>query len=131
MGTLTYKNLRQFTGDVIRYRHAFNHQVVYTPGIKYVAEEGGAYWLIDAIATHLNSPDFKKAGARDYRVRSMHFWNLTVRPDNIAILQARADSPDPPFIEQAIPFSDFPMSEIDIWAAFDGQHWTLYLPSEH
>ena len=42
--------LRQFTGTEKWYRHPFVRTVLYTDGVKYVAEQGGAYWLIDDIA---------------------------------------------------------------------------------
>jgi hypothetical protein len=42
--------LRQFTGSEHWYRHGLNRAVLYTDGAKYVADQGGAYWLIDEIA---------------------------------------------------------------------------------
>jgi hypothetical protein len=36
-----------------------------------------------------------------------------------------------PFYTRLIPFTDFPLDYADIWAGFDGERWTLYLPSEH
>jgi hypothetical protein len=38
-------NLAQFTGDLERYRHYFNRKLIYTPGVQYLAESAGAYWL--------------------------------------------------------------------------------------
>ena len=131
MGTLTKDELNQFTGDLVRYRHPINRSVIYTPGVRHVAESGEAYWLIDAIASHIGSPAFSNAAARDYRIGSMHFWTLERNENNAASLFAKADGPEDAFIVQDIPFTDFPMKSIDIWAAFDGEHWTLYLPSEH
>ncbi len=61
----------------------------------------------------------------------MHFWTLERGNGTETVLYAKADSSDLPFIEQAIDFTDFPLRKIDIWAAYDGTHWTLYLPSEH
>lgn len=123
--------LRQFTGDLERYRHPLNRSVIYTPGLHYVAEQGGAYWLIDALALTYGTPAMKRAIAADERLASLQFWRLDVRQDRSAVLIMRADSGVPPAITQKIPFTDFPLEQIDIWAGFDGQHWTLYLPSEH
>lgn len=128
---LTEQDLRQFTGDLERYRHSLNRQVIYTPGVQHVAEKGQAYWLIDAIASWIGSEPFNEAAADDPRIGEVHFWTLERGIGTEAILYAKADSPDPPFIEQAIEFTDFPLQQIDIWAACDGTHWTLYLPSEH
>ncbi|QDV42519.1 hypothetical protein Enr13x_23670 [Stieleria neptunia] len=131
MQKLTQHELNQFIGDLVRYRHPLNRKVIYTPGVKYVAEKGEAYWLIDAIASWIGSEVFTEAASKDCRIEYMHFWTLTVGDDGTATLYAKADSPDEAFIVQTIPFTDFPMSSIDIWAGFDGEHWTLYLPSEH
>ena len=43
-------DLDQFTGSENWYRHGLNRNVTFTDGAKYVADEGGAYWLLDAIA---------------------------------------------------------------------------------
>ncbi len=128
---LTQADLQQFTGDLDRYRHTLNPRVIYTPGVKYVTEQGGAYWLIDAIASYFGDRKMTGAMARDSRLRSLQFWRLEVAGDQSAVLTMRADSGVQPAITQQIPFTDFPLDAIDIWAGFDGTHWTLYLPSEH
>ena len=124
-------NLPQFTGDLDRYRHAFNRSLIYTPGVQYLAEQAGAYWLIDAIASHVGSKAFLQAVTNDPRIQDLHFWKLKVGEDGSAHLTACVDSGEQPFITQQIPFSDFPLEEIDLWVGYDGQHYTLYLPSEH
>ena len=123
--------MEHFCGDLVRYRHPLNQKVIYTPGVRHVAEKANAYWLIDAIASWIGTPDFLEAAQEDSRIASMHFWTLEVNADSAATLVARADSPCDSFIEQQIEWTDFPLSKIDIWAGFDGSHWTLYLPSEH
>lgn len=128
---LTAEDLARFTGDLDRYAHTLNRRVIYTPGVRHMAEAGGAYWLIDAIASYIGSSELRAAAAEDERLAELHFWRLTVTEDDGATLTCRADADVPPAIVQAIPFTDFPLPVIDIWAAFDGRHWTLYLPSEH
>ena len=44
---LTTNELRQFSGTEHWYRHLSGY--LYTDGVQYVAQEGGAYWLIDKI----------------------------------------------------------------------------------
>jgi len=123
--------LRNFTGDFIRYRHPFN-QVVYTPGVRHLAERAEAFWLIDAIASWIGSTTFNEAVRNSERIGEMHFWQLdTDQEDKSAMLFAVEDSGMEPFISQSIPFTDFPLDKVSIWAGFDGQIWTLYLPSEH
>lgn len=128
---LTHADLRQFTGDLERYRHTLNRRVIYTPGVRYLAEKAGAYWLIDEIALALASRPLQRLMARDERAREMLFWTLVVGPDESAILIASVDSGEPPVVRKRIGWTDFPLERIDIWSGFDGQHWTLYLPSEH
>lgn len=128
---LTAADLQQFTGDLQRFRHGLNRRVIYTPGVQYLAEAAGAYWLIDVIASYLTPALIAEEARKDDRIAWMQFWKLTVLQDGRAIVEARADSPCEPFIRQTIAWTDFPMESVDIWAAWDTQHWTLYLPSEH
>ena len=124
--------LRHFCGDLEHYRHPINRRVIYTPGVRNLAEEAGAYWLIDAMASWIGSYSFLKALHQDERLRSLHFWKLTVdRETKSALLEAVPDQGEAAFITQRIPFTDFPLDEIDVWAGYDGTNWTLYLPSEH
>lgn len=131
MTTLTTKDLQQFTGEDVRFRHPLTSKVIYTPGVKHVATAAEAYWLIDAIAFWMTSQDYLHATAYDQRLCYMVFWTLEVNDDQSAKLTGRADSDTKPAFTQSIPFTDFPLSTIDIWAATDGHQWTLYLPSEH
>jgi hypothetical protein len=48
--TLNADDLTQFTGTEQWYRHSINRTVLYTDEAQYVAENGGAYWLLDEIA---------------------------------------------------------------------------------
>ena len=48
--TLTKADLRHFTGTESWFRHALVRDILYTEGVQYVAEQGGAYWLLDEIA---------------------------------------------------------------------------------
>ncbi len=128
---LTHADLKQFTGDLDRYQHSLNRRVIYMPGVQFLAERGGAYWLIDAIASYFGDPLMKKAIARDDCLSTLQFWNLKVNDDRSAVLTMRADSGEKPAITQQIPNTDFPLDQIEVWAGFDGERWTLYLPSEH
>jgi len=125
------EQLRQFTGSASFYRHPLNPLVIYTEGVQFLAEEAGAYWLLDAVASYFGSGVMRAAIAADVRLGAMQFWTLTVAENQTAELVMRVDGGEKPAIRQEIGYTDFPLPAADIWAAFDGKHWTLYLPSEH
>ncbi len=131
MSPLDPSQLSQFIGSEHFYRHAFIRAVIYTDGIQYLAQHGNCYWLLDAIGSHLISPEFKQAAAKDERLSLLSFWKLAVSPNRTAKLTAIADSDEPPFVTQDIDFTDFPLDSIDIWAANNGEGYTLMLPSEY
>jgi hypothetical protein len=125
-------DLAHFTGSEQFYRHPIFRKVVYTEGVQYLAEKAGAYWLVDAIASHLalmggERPGQSLAEASD----GMLFWKLEKRPDSSCTLSARKDCGLPALVEQEIEYTDFPLDFVEIWTGFDGSYWTLYLPSEH
>jgi hypothetical protein len=124
--------LLQFMGDLVRYRHPLNQKVIYTPGVRFLVENAEAYWLIDAIANWIASPEFASAVVQSPPIGHLHYWILTVdSAARTAVLHAERDCGIPPFITQKIEFTDFPLDEICIWAVFDGSHWTLSLLGEH
>ncbi len=128
---LTLADLQQFTGDTKRYRHSLNRRVIYTPGVQHLAEHGEAYWLLDAIASYFGGWKMERAMVQDDRLQTLQFWRLKVRDDCSAVLTMRADSGVNPAIVQDVPFTDFSLDTVEIWAGFDGMYWVLYLPSEH
>lgn len=99
--------------------------IVMSEGVSFLAEKAGAYWLADAIASHIVT----NASLRE-KTGSIMFWNLKVE-DGSAVLTVRRDSGEPVLVRQEIGYTDFPLDEIDIWAGQNGQGYTLYLPSEH
>ncbi|WP_417850305.1 DUF6876 family protein [Thalassoglobus sp.] len=131
MNSISKSDLAQFTGTSHYYLHSMNRSVIYTDGVQYLAEKAEAYWLVDAIASHLATKAFNQAAADDERVGLTHFWKLAVHEDRSATLKAVADSDEPAFIEQQVPFTDFPFEDIDIWAGRDDQYWVLMLSSEY
>ena len=98
-------------------------KMVYTEGIKHLADAVGAYWLIDAIASHQTD----KRLVRSQRLREFQLWELKVKPDRSCTLTCRADSNEAPVITQEIEYTDFPLDEITLYVEGD----VLLLPSEH
>lgn len=116
---LSDADLWQFTGTENLYRHALNRNVLYSDGAKYVADEGGAYWLLDEIAL---AQRFNKAvAAEEFQV-----WTLTVNADRTATLTCD-DGDDHAVLTKRIDFTDFPAGGITLWFA----NGTIYLPNEH
>jgi hypothetical protein len=88
------EELMQFTGTENHYQHL---GVVYTDGLRYLAEKAGAYWLLDAIASY----------QRRLAEHPFQIWRLEAF-DTHWMLTAREDSNTPALISQKIEMSDFP-----------------------
>jgi hypothetical protein len=110
--------LRQFTGSAHWYRHGLVPIITFTDGAKYIADAGGAYWLLDEIA--LAQRYVKTVVAEEFQV-----WKLKVNPDSTATLTCE-DGNDNAVFSKAIEFTDFPPEGITLW--FENN--TIYLPSE-
>ena len=110
------RNLEAFTGTENYYRH-WTGEIVYTDGVRYLAEKAGAHWLIDAIASW------------QHRVKDCYFqiWELRVNDDGSAVLTMKEDTDEPEKVRQKIPFTDFPLEYIKLYC-IDG---VLLLPSEY
>lgn len=105
--------LNQFTGTENHYKHQTG-RLLWTDGVQYVAENAGAYWLIDAIVSYQRTEHFQ-------------IWELKKHNDNSATLTMREDTGQPTKVRQEIPFTDFPLEEIKLYL-IDG---VLLLPSEY
>ena len=112
-------DLRQFTGTETWYRHALNPKVVYTEGVRYVADKGSAYWLMDAIA-------IAQLTEKKVAVEAFQVWTLKVHEDRSALLVCD-DGNDNVVYAQTIEYTDFTMPEIKIYFTDD----TILLPSEY
>jgi hypothetical protein len=118
--TLTHADLLQFTGSENWYRHPINRAVLYTDGAKYVAETGGAYWLLDEIA--LIQPYNKKVSREEFQV-----WTLRVDTKNQTGTLTCEDGNGHAVFKKKLTYTDFPLDEITLWFANN----VIYLPSEH
>jgi hypothetical protein len=112
-------NLMQFTGTEHWYRHSLVRHVLYTDGVKYVADAGGAYWLIDEIALAQEFDD--RLAAEPFQV-----WTLAVNENSTAVLICDDGNLHPLAMKQ-IPYTDFPMPEIKFYFIDN----TILLPSEY
>lgn len=117
--TITKADLMQFTGSEQWYRHGLVRKVLYTDGVKYVAETAGAYWLVDEIAF----------GQREAVVASEEFQVWTLKVDlaaSNAVLTCD-DGDDRVVFTKRIEFTDFPLGEIRFYFTDN----VILLPSEY
>jgi hypothetical protein len=117
--TLNESDLRHFTGSENWYRHGIVRRVLFTDGAKYVADAGGAYWLLDEIA--LAQQYIKDVAAEPFQV-----WKLAVNADNSATLACEDGNGNTVF-RKKIEFTDFPLKEITLWFTDN----TILLSSEY
>lgn len=120
--------LGQFTGTHDYYLH-WTRKLTHTDGVQYLAENAGAHWLVDAIASYQTWPTL----ARDPELSRFQVWELRVNADRSADLLCRADTGRPDAIHQHIEFTDFPLDEVKFFVAAGGPQGTrvLMLPSEY
>ena len=110
--------LSYFTGTEKYYRISRRHLL--TDGTKYLAEEAEYFWMTDAIASHLC-----EIGTAD--------WFVLVR---VQVKEGRAvmiyeDGNGREHARQEIPYTDFPLKSITLYACWDGEHWVIMLPGEY
>lgn len=115
---LTAAELSNFTGTSCYYRISPKHLL--TEGSKYLADRAACYWLFDAIASHLC-----EIGTADWFV----LVRLQVSGSKATMIYE--DGNGYTHATQEIPYTDFPLSEVTIYACWDGDHWILMLPSEY
>ncbi len=92
--------------------------MLYTDGVKDMAETCQAYWLIDLIISH----QCKKA----VNLERFQVWELKREKADKFFIKA-TDGNNNPVASQKIPFSDFPYDAATIWLV-DG---CLMLPTEY
>ncbi len=114
-------NLEQFTGTEAYHRWSVLHpNFVLTDGTHYLAEQAGAYWLMDLIGS--------------YQSRLMHkepfqVWKLTVKDRKGEVIAE--DGNGHVLIRQKIEYTDFPLERIELYAIYDGNYLVILLNSEY
>ncbi len=112
---LTINELRQFSGTEHWYRHLSGY--LYTDGVQYVAQEGGAYWLIDKILFTTRAKNI---------LQEFGAWKLEVNEDKSATLVCEDGNYNELYREK-IEWTDFPLKRIELWF----KNGVLILPNEH
>lgn len=110
--------LNQFTGTDQWYKNPLFPKFLYTDGVRYVAEEAGAYWLIDKI--------FALQYREDIRSELFQVWKLKVNDDATAIVSVE-DGNDNHIYAEKLTYTDFPTCGINLYFTDN----VLLLPSEY
>lgn len=107
--------LSSFSGSDKLYKH-WTGRVKFTEGVKWLADEASAYWLIDAIASWQFRPDVSREEFQSWKFRRLPEGAVLTCDDGDGNIVAK----------QEIEFTDFPLMEITLWCEFE----TIMLPSE-
>lgn len=110
------EELNYFTGSQEFYKHPFG--IIYTEGIKFLADSCECYWLIDLIASYQFESKVKKEEFQVYK--------LKVNKNRTARVKIE-DGNNHLIAYQDIEYTDFPLDKIEIWYS----NSTIYLPTEH
>ena len=113
MNTIRNINLdfSDYNGTSQYYRHWLGG--IYTDGMKAVADNLGAYWLLDAVFSYRRKEEFQ-------------LWVLEASKGE-ALLTMKEDSDRPYLVKQFIPYTDFPDGSLKMYLA----NGVLHLPSEY
>ena len=109
--------LAMHTGSERWFKH-WSQRIIYTEGVKFLAEHASAYWLLDLVASW--------CVARQIRDQGFIVWKLLVNEDRSAVAIVE-DGNGRELTRQEIPYTDFTLDEVCFYL-IDG---TLLLPSEY
>lgn len=116
---LSKTDLAMFTGTENWYRHPFVRKVLFTDGVKYVADKAGAYWLIDEIVFKQHIPEFFR--------EAFQVWKLKVDLQKKTAVLNCEDGNGNQVFTKLIHYTDFPLDEITFYLTEN----VLLLPSEY
>lgn len=113
-------SLRGFTCTENYYRYSpLFRNFILTDGTKFLAEEAGAYWLMDAVASHVGS--YKKDTFVVAKLqKQLTDWLLIIDDGNGNL-----------YAKQTIDFSDFPLDSMTLYVCKQDDMWVILLPSEY
>lgn len=120
---LTETDLNQFTGTTQYYLYLFGLKL--TDGVKFMADEAGAYWLLDIISSYQHDPKIRR--------EPFQIWELKLSPKDTttgrhpAVVTMKTDTNQPLLVKQEISHTDFPLASITLYL-IDG---VILLTSEY
>lgn len=113
-------NLAQFIGTDGYHRYMGN--ILLTDGSKYMAEACGAFWFLDVIWSVLMTKS-------TIRAEEMIVAKLKRTGDKAVV--TLEDGNKNILYTQKIPFTDFPLEEMEVWANVQEDKRVILLPSEY
>jgi hypothetical protein len=116
--TLNEADLAGFTGTEQWYRHWLGKSL-YTDGVRFVAEQAGAYWLVDEMAISQTRPKVK---AEEFQV-----WTLRTDLEKRSAVLTCDDGNGNIVFTKKIDYTDFPLAEVKFYLTDN----TILLPSEY
>jgi hypothetical protein len=116
--TVLAQTLPQLTGTE-RY-HRLYPGFLLTDGAKYLADEAEAYWLLDVIWSHMPQVPKDEWFVCAKLARHREGASFTLGDGNGKV-----------YARQAIPYTDFPLEEVTLYAARQDDMWVVLLPSEY
>jgi hypothetical protein len=114
---LDLSKLSQFTGTEHWYRHPLVRGVTYTDGVKYVADEAGAHWLLDIIATQQHE--------RKIKIEPFQVWRLAIKEGKGSITVDNGEGKA--LYHQTLDYTTFPEPGITLWVC----DRVILLPGEY
>lgn len=123
------ENLANFHGSeqFTRFNPMICPKVITSEGGLYLAENAGAYWLLEYIGLRCNSREFPKIKAEEFQV-----WKLKVDLAKHSAVISCEDGNHNEVFSEAIEFTSFPLDEIELWCEPNERGgMTIYLPGEH
>ena len=116
-------SLGQFTGTENYYVNPlFGTGFGYTDGVKFLAENAGAYWLIDIIGSYQID---RRVKAEDFQL-----WTLTRKGEGCVVSMTDGND-EKAIITQEVEFTDFPLETIKFYVCDNGRQKVCMLPSEY
>ena len=97
------EELNEFIGTQHYYKNFTG--LLFTDGIKYLADKANCYWLIDLV------------GSYQPKLQDIPFqlWEIEVNDDDSALITMREDTGLAEKVKQPIPYTDFPLRNFSFY----------------
>jgi hypothetical protein len=118
-------DLNQFSGSEQFFKHGVNRRLIYTEGVRYLAEQARCYWLIDEIACLLLPLLLKKYNDTFYSIQLL-------ANDSSAVITID-DGNGNIHINHKINWTDFPVSgePVKFFLCESDKYYCLMLRNEY